>query len=277
MFLSVGRSITNDEIIAALLVNGDFSVTFYTLLENQLEKISKDMILREQIKTMKIVSDDISSTIAAVLNRNFVFDLQQFAVLNWLESASSSLITNISVSTRMAIQQILTAVGGLDVTNPVVAAKLIRPQIGILPRHSSAVSKVYDRALKGYLKQGIPEQTAITKALKISSRRSQFLLNYRSKNIARTELHRAWSFAETEAALDAQSQGIFSKPMGMQWLTAVDERVCPICGPMEGDIVPLGSEFALTDIKGGERTEIGTTRDIHAHPSCRCTGIIVEL
>lgn len=44
----------------------------------------------------------------------------------------------------------------------------------------------------------------------------------------------------------------------IEWLTAEDELVCPICGPLNGKIVQIGQEFAPG------------IRSPSAHPNCRC-------
>jgi SPP1 gp7 family putative phage head morphogenesis protein len=46
---------------------------------------------------------------------------------------------------------------------------------------------------------------------------------------------------------------------GARWDTAVDERVCPICGAIHGKIVKLGSSFPGTAVEYPP-----------AHPGCRC-------
>lgn len=61
----------------------------------------------------------------------------------------------------------------------------------------------------------------------------------RAEVIASTEVTRA--YAEGNMAL-WQSTGFVS---GKQWRTAVDERVCPICGPLHGQVVAFDNPFAL--------------------------------
>jgi SPP1 gp7 family putative phage head morphogenesis protein len=72
----------------------------------------------------------------------------------------------------------------------------------------------------------------------------------RSQMIAETEVTRA--YAEGNRAAWAES-GVVD---GMRWFTAVDERVCPVCGPLHGKQDKLTGDF---DGKGPP-----------AHPRCRC-------
>ena len=73
----------------------------------------------------------------------------------------------------------------------------------------------------------------------------------RAQKIAVTEVTRAFA-SGNEAAWRA------SKVVeGKEWMTAVDERVCPMCGPLHGKIVPLNDTF-------------GGVGNPPRHVSCRC-------
>lgn len=74
----------------------------------------------------------------------------------------------------------------------------------------------------------------------------------RAELIGTTEVTRA--FAEGNELAWMQSRVI----SGKEWRTAADERVCPICAAMHGEIVPLGQPFS-----GGFMHE-------PAHPRCHC-------
>lgn len=96
----------------------------------------------------------------------------------------------------------------------------------------------------------------------------------RAEMIARSETLRATNFATEEAY---RQSGIVK---AKEWLTAVDERVCPWCAEMDGKIIPVeGSYFK----EGDELTVNGKTLKFDLldvdypplHPSCRCTLIPV--
>jgi len=77
---------------------------------------------------------------------------------------------------------------------------------------------------------------------------------YRSFLIARTETTNAANLGTIAAY---KQVGIKTK----QWLTGQDERVCPLCGPLDGKIVGIDDEF--------EPGIFAPSR----HPNCRCTVI----
>lgn len=81
----------------------------------------------------------------------------------------------------------------------------------------------------------------------------------RAKWIASTEVTRAYAAAN---AASWKSQGVPS----MQWVTANDELVCDICGPLDGAIVAMDQNFP-----GGVFS--GVEQDVPyppAHVQCRC-------
>jgi len=82
---------------------------------------------------------------------------------------------------------------------------------------------------------------------------------HRAELIASTEVTRAYAEANQIAYRES---GVASR---MEWRTANDERVCPICGPL--------GEKSVTSAFGGqfEHPETGTGYGIPpAHPRCRC-------
>ncbi|MDP9367677.1 MAG: phage portal protein [Chloroflexota bacterium] len=121
--------------------------------------------------------------------------------------------------------------------------------------HARGINETTREARRQSLSQGIVEGEGIPE---LSARvQSTFAeaQGYRSTLIARTETAQAFESAN-QSALTA-SGVVESK----QWLTAKDERLCPVCSPLEGVIVPLQDHFP-GDLEPGA-----------AHPACRCTSI----
>ena len=74
----------------------------------------------------------------------------------------------------------------------------------------------------------------------------------RAQTIAQTETTQA---AAEGAEIAFRASGVVER---WTWATAADERVCPICAPLEGVTVTMGEEFAP-----------GITKP-YAHVNCRC-------
>ena len=77
----------------------------------------------------------------------------------------------------------------------------------------------------------------------------------RAEMIAATEVTRAYAEANGMVWRRLGEQGIIFK---REWRTARDERVCPVCGPLDGVIVGLEEKFP------------GGLAGPPAHPRCRC-------
>jgi len=83
--------------------------------------------------------------------------------------------------------------------------------------------------------------------------------DYRAKLIAMTEATNAYAQGNIRvweaAGVDA-----------LEWRTAVDDLVCPICGALHRQQVLMGSEFVA--VVNGTRTAVARPP---AHPGCRCS------
>jgi len=90
----------------------------------------------------------------------------------------------------------------------------------------------------------------------------------RAELIARTETIRASNAGQQLAWEQATEEGLLTGNESQEWITTPDDRLCPICEPMDGVTVPLGESFDVA----GDRIE-----GPPAHPNCRCTvGLTVE-
>ena len=87
---------------------------------------------------------------------------------------------------------------------------------------------------------------------------------------ARTEIIASAHQGQKEAWQQAVDEGLLdSSETNREWITTDDDRLCPICEPMNGQIVGLGEAFLDGD---GEDVE-----EPPVHPNCRCTvGISFE-
>jgi len=103
--------------------------------------------------------------------------------------------------------------------------------------------------IKQYLEQSGMSPEAIKKQLE---REKEKLLRERRETIARTETAEATS---TARRFEAEARGAKWK----YWITTPDERLCDICAGNERDgVIPFEATFS------------GGTRDVPAHPNCRC-------
>lgn len=76
-----------------------------------------------------------------------------------------------------------------------------------------------------------------------------------AERIARTEVSRASGYATQTVYQDAGA-------VGKKWITAIDERVCPTCSDLDGEVVELSGFF--------DTIEGDSIQHEPAHPNCRC-------
>ncbi len=108
--------------------------------------------------------------------------------------------------------------------------------------------------LEGYLRQGITGEELIEKiALRFSSGHAE--------QVAITELTRAEAHFSDALAARLSEQGVASQ---IRWLTSEDEKVCPICAPLDHKLRG----------EGGWMTKAGMIERPPAHPNCRCQTVV---
>lgn len=84
----------------------------------------------------------------------------------------------------------------------------------------------------------------------------------RAETIARTETMRASNEGVQESWDQAVEEGLLTGKEQQVWIVTPDDRLCPICEPLDGVTAPLDGEFE----SDGE-----TFNGPPAHPNCRCT------
>lgn len=104
------------------------------------------------------------------------------------------------------------------------------------------------------------------RAKSLANRYADRLRAWRIGAMSETESLTAFNIGREVAWQQAVQRGDLPLGTRKMWVTAKDEDVCPICKPLDGDVVPLGEAFLST------RTILLPT----AHPHCRCLVIPVE-
>jgi len=212
------------------------------------------------VKTYGMAGDLASKGLGRIgINTNF--NLKSPEAINWARTNSSSLITNISSETRKGVQSVIGSAFDLSIP-PKNAAKVIRDMVGLTEKQSIAAVRYRDKISN----QDRPADQVERMAARYESK----LLRYRGETIARTEIITSAHQGQKEAWQQAVDEGLLDpSETNREWITTDDDRLCPICEPMNGQIVGLGEAFLDGD---GEDVE-----EPPVHPNCRCTvGISFE-
>jgi hypothetical protein len=214
-------------------------------------------VLRDTMEQSGIASEDLLPSATALR-----FDIVNPRAIEWARNESATLVTQVSDETQLAIRNIITRAFE-EGMHPYVSARLIRDQIGLTDRLAAAV----DNYRKGQIAAGVKQEKVIARA----ARYARQLLNYRAKNIARTETLRASNMGQQELWRQARDAGLLDSSFKKVWLTTEDDRTCDICIEMDGQIVSLEGSFTGYRRNAQEQiAEIYTSLTPPIHPSCRC-------
>lgn len=214
------------------------------------------------------------------IDRPLVEPIADF-VDDWAQTHVATLVTEVEVSTQKAIQGVIRR-SFTEGMAPREAARPIRQILtarqtsdhmlnvsGLTRRQAAAV----DRYLDGLLEEGVSRTQAVRRAARYSSR----LLNYRSMNIARTEILRAANAGHQASYTQALREGLLDRRIHKKlWVTGGDDRVCPICSPMDGRVVEIESTFEVGFPNSQGIQSVQLQQHPPAHPQCRCNITVVE-
>jgi SPP1 gp7 family putative phage head morphogenesis protein len=138
-------------------------------------------------------------------------------------------------------------------------AHLIRPVIGLTKPQAVANYNYYSLVKTNLLKENpnMRIATAESRAREAAARYAGQQHRYRAMMIARTELASAYNHGMYSDIRYAQEQGLLGDVVKV-WVTAGDDRVCPICKALDGEKASMNDMFS-----NGEFIP-------PAHPHCRC-------
>jgi hypothetical protein len=199
-------------------------------------------------------SMEIGAKTAASQYPAFYYNAEYYEIKNYIKSHGSKLVVDMSASQVKAINFIIenaAVLGDFDVAE---ASRIIRSIVGLTSREAAAVYRYAD-----YLQS---EGMSQKKALQQAEVYSQRLHRARAMRIARTEIAYGYNYGGYFGIQEAQGQGLIGDTE-KTWITADDERMCEICGGMDGQTVDLHSSFISR--ANGQAYFLPP-----AHPHCRC-------
>ncbi|MBQ9166451.1 MAG: hypothetical protein IJX71_05970 [Oscillospiraceae bacterium] len=193
---------------------------------------------------------------------DWYFNPMADGVVDWVQTRAADFVTNCTQTQIDGIRAVIQRAAGLEGMSVDELARAIRPMVGLTKQQATANLRYYEtlRANK------IPPKRARESSIYYSARQHRS----RAYTIARTELATAYNTGAHEGTKQAQAAGLLGECVKV-WSTADDERVCSICGGLDGKSVAMDSEF-----EGASRS--WSTR-LHppAHPGCRCAVMYVEI
>ena len=185
------------------------------------------------------------------------FDVTNQRAVDWLRENSARLVVEVGEGTKQAIRDIIDRAFNEGIP-PIKAARIIKEHIGLTSRQS--------RAVENYRKMLTSEGRKIEQIERMTARYANRQLNYRTRNIARTESINSSSAGQQLLWEDALNSGELSDERSRTiWIVTRDDRLCPKCAPIPG-MNPNGVR-----IREYFQTPVGPVLHPTVHPQCRCS------
>lgn len=209
-----------------------------------------------------------------VLGDKYIYNPMQEEVIKWTNDRAAAFVTNVTRDQIQAMSEVIKRATQLNDMSVDELSRAIRPMVGLDWRQAIANENYYTKMIEN----GVKPRTALDKSIRYSARQNR----YRAYTIARTELAHGYNYGVYAGTKQAQSQGLLGKSVKV-WCCADDERVCEICGQLDGTEIEMDDDFYYKN-KRGNITRINPKlsdpimgRIGTAHPRCRCSLIIKEI
>ena len=240
--------------LAKLLKNNDLSGAMNSIPWAELEKLQPE--LTPELRGL-LEKSAFAAAEALPKGMTISFDVMNPEAVNWVRAHAAELVEqNIIPTSQQAIREIIERAFE-EGMHPFESARLIREQVGILPRHAKAVDTYRKMLLtprpegKGLLK---------TDADRLAMQYARQLINYRSKVIARHETLTASNEGQRQLWKQAKGEDLISDvDWERKWIITPDEKLCSICVPLRGERAPIDGIYPS-----------GYRGPPEPHPQCRC-------
>ena len=260
-----GKAITYKELREAILA-GDINAD---ILDDWMQDYNRFVV-----KYLQPAWEKAIVTAASEIERKYPqwhFDPMGDGVAEWTATHSAEFVTSVTTTQIEGLRAVVRRAAVLEDMSVDALARAIRPMVGLYQQQATANLNYYETLINN----GMSEKRALDLSVRYSARQHR----YRAYNIARTELAFAYNQGSYEGTKQAQAAGYMGETVKV-WCTAADERVCEVCGGLEGKEIAMDDDiyYEIKDRDGNttrrrinpKLTEPATGKVPPAHPSCRC-------
>jgi hypothetical protein len=204
---------------------------------------------------------------------DYFFDPMSDGVLKWTNEHAAQWVSSIGDESKEAIAAMVEHSFSGDFTVDELS-RAIRPTVGLNKTQAKANLNYYKHIKESLLENNLnmKEKTAEKRARDAAQKYAAKQHRQRAFTIATTEMAFAYNKGADEGMKQAQEQSLIGKVKKV-WSTAADERVCEICGGLEGKEIDMGGDFEFK----GYSLYSGQKQTPPAHPRCRCAVLYVEV
>jgi hypothetical protein len=193
------------------------------------------------------------------------FDRKNPQAVAWAARHSAEMVVEITENTRLSLRM-MTTLSINEGIPPYEAAKTIRKMVGLTSRDARAVINLRKKMLAspgrliyaGKVPVRVPRSGATAEQIaSVTSRYAERLLRQRAFTIARHETMTAANEGQVQLWEQAVSRGELRRTVRRVLIVTPDERLCPICGPLNGQERGIREPFDAGELP--------------FHVKCRCT------
>lgn len=166
------------------------------------------------------------------------FDFMSPRMLAYINMNAGKLVKGMAETSVVSIRRIIFN-GVLAGMGSEATGRVLRSVVGILPQHADAVTS-YIQGLRE--SNYSPNQVAHYGEIYANRLRM-----YRAEMVARTETMTAANAGQQEAWMQMLDAGILQgHRTWKEWMVTEDDRLCPLCAPMDGVRVRINEQFRST-------------------------------
>lgn len=218
--------------------------------------VSPESIYKAADGDPRAVQDELAASFSGTIAKvDTPLDDLAEAAAEFARSNTLHLIQGLDSDKEKVIDNLVARALKYGWTDDVLAARM-RRYVGLDERSVNAVEAFRTKQIT----DGVPLGVARRRANDYARR----LRQGRMETISRTETQRALNGAQVKVWQSMIEEGALS-PSAVRYLVVhKDERLCPVCGPLNGRVASLKPG-------GGYETKIGFFAFPPFHPNCRCS------
>jgi len=253
-----GQALKYQEIRNAIR-DGEFTQAWLDQWQQDYSQFVVD-VLAPRWRQIATSSAQVMGEDMGVFKPGAVLPFQQFArrMEAWVDQRGADLVVDVTASQTQAMREIVRHFTYDHPVGPKTAARYIRPTVGLTPKQARAVLRMRESLAAEGLAANVIEHRVQNYA--------HYLQRLRAERIARTEISFATNHGQVDAIRAFVDDGTLAQDKVVKkFATCFDERVCALCGEMDGKTVGLEDTFP------GGTSKLPNLYVPPLHPNCRCT------
>ena len=167
----------------------------------------------------------------------------------WAAQNGARFVRDLTIETREAVRTFIEGALGQGIP-PRRLAQQLREVVGLTTQQMGTLNRQRDR----WIADGLSVD-AVQRRIEFAYAKA---LRQRIETIVRTEALRASNAGQVDAWREARGDGLLDASLVKEWIVTPDDRLCPLCEPLDGEQVAIDAQFP------------GGVTEPPLHPNCRC-------